>query len=68
MDALILFLVVIGALFYLLPSAIASIRQAEHLGAIIIINVLLGWTVLGWLAALVWAVSEKPHRPESAKA
>ena len=55
-------LVVIAALFfYLLPSMIASIRHLEHGGAIIAINLLFGWTVLGWIAALIWAVVEKPR-------
>ena len=55
-------LVVIAALFfYLLPSMIASIRNVEHGGAIIAINLLFGWTVLGWIAALIWAVVEKPR-------
>lgn len=47
--------------FYLLPAMIASIRQVEHDGAIIAINVVFGWTVLGWIAALIWAVVEKPR-------
>jgi hypothetical protein len=24
------------------------------------VNLLFGWTVLGWIAALIWAVMEKP--------
>jgi len=37
-----------GLFFYLLPSMIASIRKVEHDGAITDINVLFGWTMLGW--------------------
>ena len=53
--------------FYFLPVIIADIRGAAHRGAIGTINLFLGWTILGWLAALIWAVSEsvesKPAAP-----
>jgi hypothetical protein len=53
----ILFLIVV---FYLLPCVIASTRKTGHQGAIFFINMLFGWTILGWVAALIWAVVEKP--------
>lgn len=53
----ILFLVIV---FYLLPSVIASTRKTGHQGMIFFVNALFGWTVLGWIAALIWAVVEKP--------
>lgn len=43
------------AAFYLLPLACAIWRGHPQGYAIITLNVLLGWTVIGWLAALVWA-------------
>lgn len=58
-------IVTAGLFIYLLPAMIASIRNVEHDGAIIAINVVFGWTVLGWMAALIWAVVEKPlAKPE----
>ena len=27
------------------------------------INFLLGWTIIGWIGALIWAIVEKPHEP-----
>ena len=44
-------------LLYLLPSIISSIRNTKYFGGIFILNLLLGWTVLGWIGALIWAVS-----------
>ena len=48
---------------YLIPTFIAMGRR-NNAGAIAL-NVLLGWTVLGWIAAFIWAVSlkgkEKPQ-------
>ena len=40
---------------YFLPSIIG--RNKRNIGAIVILNLLLGWTVIGWLVALVWAVT-----------
>jgi T4 superinfection immunity protein len=46
-------IVIFIAFLYLLPSAIAATRTVRHDGAIILVNVIFGWTVLGWIAALV---------------
>ena len=44
---------------YLLPSLLAVLRRAPHLGTILMVNVLLGWTVVGWLYSLADAFSER---------
>lgn len=52
----------IAAALYMLPYILAKIRKKENASAIGILNLLAGWTVLGWIGALVWAAmnSEKP--------
>jgi hypothetical protein len=47
--------VIIAAVIYFLPTMIAVKREHLSKNAIIIVNVALGWTVLGWLWALLWA-------------
>lgn len=42
---------------YFLPSIIASRRKHKNTNAIFIVNIFLGWTFVGWVAALVWAVA-----------
>lgn len=42
---------------YLLPSIVAHSRQHPQARAIALVNVLLGWTFIGWAVAIVWAVS-----------
>lgn len=32
-------------------------RGKTNVGAILLVNLLLGWSVIGWIVALVWAVS-----------
>jgi hypothetical protein len=40
---------------YLLPTGIAWARQVPNVGKISVLNILLGWSLLGWLVALAWA-------------
>ena len=45
---------------YFLPWFVAlSRKQKQHpqQGSIFVLNLFLGWTFLGWVAALIWAVS-----------
>jgi Na+/H+-dicarboxylate symporter len=58
-DALIAFFIMIIIVFvmYLLPTFIASIRKHHQVNAIFVLNLFLGWTFVGWVIALVWAVS-----------
>jgi hypothetical protein len=42
-------------LLYFLPSLIALIRGKRDTLAIFLLNLFLGWSVIGWIVALVWA-------------
>jgi len=46
---------------YGLPSIIAIASGKQNAAAIVILNLLLGWTLLGWIAALVWAAMAEPE-------
>ena len=39
---------------YLLPTSIALVRRAPT-GVCFFVNLLLGWTVIGWIVALILA-------------
>ena len=47
---------------YFVPAVVANRRKAEHEVSIFWVNLLLGWTVLGWLAVLFWTVAETKPR------
>ena len=49
-------LLAVGVLIYFLPTIVAAMRKAARIGAVFTVNLLLGWTLLGWLVALVMAV------------
>ncbi|MBF8805379.1 superinfection immunity protein [Pseudomonas asiatica] len=42
---------------YFLPMIIAWSRGHHNKAPIFLLNLFLGWTGLGWLAALIWSVS-----------
>lgn len=41
--------------FYFLPSIIALARSKRDTLAIFLLNLFLGWTLIGWIVALIWA-------------
>jgi len=45
-----------GLVFYFLPTILAFARDKRDATAILVLNILLGWTVIGWVIALVWAL------------
>ena len=52
-----LFLLTCGVIIYLLPTFIATFRSHKNLAGIFILNLFLGWTLFGWIAALIWSVA-----------
>lgn len=50
-------------LIYMFPTLVAVQRVHPQRASIIIINTMLGWTGLGWLIALAWALT--PQNPAS---
>ena len=46
-----IFLLAFGAIYFL-PAIIAVRRKCRSDAAIFVLNLLLGWTVFGWFAAL----------------
>ena len=53
-----------SAAFYLLPVLVGWARHVPDLGALAVIDVLLGWTLVGWVVALAMALrSAAPAGP-----
>jgi hypothetical protein len=61
---IVMFIVLLALFAYFLPTVIAEARGHQNSGMIFLANLLLGWTILGWIAALVWAATAaQPRRP-----
>ena len=50
---------IVCGLLYFLPSIIGHRKQAFT--GIFLVNLLLGWTVIGWIVALIWACTADGH-------
>jgi hypothetical protein len=46
------------------PSLTAYARRHRNRGAIFALNLFLGWTLLGWVAALVWSLTDYVEPPK----
>jgi hypothetical protein len=48
----------VSVLFYFLPTIIAVAGHRRNAFPIFLLNLLLGWTFVGWVIALVWSVKK----------
>lgn len=53
------FLVIWFAMYWL-PTIIALVRHAPSAPGIALLNFFLGWTGIGWIVALIWALTSAP--------
>jgi hypothetical protein len=54
-------LLVCGAVYFL-PAIIAGVRNHHQRSAITVLNLVAGWTLVGWVVALVWAFVAPPPK------
>jgi hypothetical protein len=45
-----------GFVLYFLPAVLAFARNKRDTVSILLLNLFLGWTFIGWVIALVWAL------------
>lgn len=56
-GGMILFLVALS--LYFLPSIVARARNHRNCGGVFILNLVFGWTLVGWVASLIWATYQE---------
>lgn len=61
MEGLGLIVILLG--IYMAPWFIALVRGHRNTVAIFALNLLLGWTLIGWVGALVWALMNQDPAP-----
>lgn len=57
-----IFTVFLLAAMYFAPTIIAAGRKHHNRMAIFALNLLLGWTLIGWVGALVWSLTATERR------
>lgn len=55
---------VLALAIYFIPFLLALVRGHPDTLAIFVLNILLGWTFVGWVLALVWSLTSKGRPPE----
>ena len=59
-------LLILIVILYMLPTLVAYARDIPQRQTITILNIVLGWTLIGWLVACVWAMSAETAADELA--
>jgi len=55
-DGVVLLLVSFG--IYFLPTICVVFGKRKNAMAITVLNLFLGWTIIGWVVSLVWALTD----------
>lgn len=55
-DNTLLGVMVVLVVLYFVPAIIGVLRGVRNLGSVFVINLFLGWTLIGWVAALAMSV------------
>lgn len=54
-------IVIVGAGLYFIPGFVASVRHVPNSVSVWVINIFLGWSIVGWAVALAMAVRSRPQ-------
>lgn len=46
-------------ILYCLPSIVAASRRCKDTFSILALNILAGWTLIGWLIAFIWSFTSE---------
>ena len=53
-----------GSAAYFAPTIIAFARKSRDLGVVLVVNMFLGWTLIGWVVALAFSMrASTPQQP-----
>ncbi|HEX5319333.1 MAG TPA: superinfection immunity protein [Stellaceae bacterium] len=52
-------------LLYILPTILAYGRDHPHRQSLALVNILFGWTLIGWVGVFLWALLPEPGTGEA---
>ena len=61
-------LVLVVAAVYFMPTIVATAKHHHATAGVFWVNLLIGWTVVGWFVAFIWAFSPRRAEPVVAAA
>ncbi|RAW93832.1 MULTISPECIES: superinfection immunity protein [unclassified Photorhabdus] len=60
MDGFVNLALAITFLFiYFAPTYVASRRMHKHIYFVAFVNIIVGWTIIGWLGCMAWALTKQ---------
>src|SRR3954468_16516921 len=59
----VLFALLVVGFVYFLPSIVGRSRGVTNLGSVFVLNLFLGWTLIGWVVALAMAARTVQPKP-----
>lgn len=62
-PAKLLIMIGVGVMVYVLPTMLAWSRRSNRRWRITAVNLLLGWTVIGWFTAIIMTFAYEPPLP-----
>ncbi len=57
-NTIMVILLILIVILYLLPTLLAFARDIPRRKAVTVLNIILGWTLIGWFVAFLWATLE----------
>jgi positive regulator of sigma E activity len=54
---------VVGAIVYFVPTVLAWWMHVKSTRAIFYVNLVFGWTIVGWIVAMMWVMAERNEIP-----
>ena len=54
--------IIFGLSIFMLPTIVAIVGHKKRNTAILVLNLLGGWTIIGWVVALVWAFAAERQK------
>ena len=55
---ILLLLIAAGVAIYFIPTIVAYKSEHDNKTAILCLNLFLGWSLIGWVVSLVWALKK----------
>jgi hypothetical protein len=56
-SAILVLISVVAIGIYFAPTIVAAIRRHPNTAPIVVVNILLGWTLVGYVVALAWSLT-----------
>ena len=65
-NTLFVIILMLCVIIYMLPTLIAYARDIPRRQAVTVVNIIFGWTLIGWFVTFLWAALAAPSADEPA--